>query len=102
MIRIPFHNVSIMYIEVWEPQTPEILRACPGLLWCCFYIYFVKKVFYVWAEIYRYMFKKHIHIYIYIYIYTHTHTHTHTHTYIYIYIYIYTYTYIGARCSAVG
>jgi len=23
-------------LEIWEPQPPGTLRACPGLLWNCF------------------------------------------------------------------
>jgi hypothetical protein len=25
-------------LEIWEPQPPGTLRACPGLLWDCFYM----------------------------------------------------------------
>jgi len=24
------------YLEIWEPQPPGTLRACPGLSWDCF------------------------------------------------------------------
>ena len=30
-------------LEIWEPQPPGTLKACPGLKWDCFYVYI-----YVW------------------------------------------------------
>ena len=33
-------------LEIWEPQTPQTLTACPGLQWDCF-IFFYPKVLYI-------------------------------------------------------
>jgi hypothetical protein len=29
-------------LEIWEPQPPGTLRACPGVLWDCFTFFFRK------------------------------------------------------------
>ena len=32
-------------LEIWEPQPPGTLRACPGLQWDCFTFTFKQKVY---------------------------------------------------------